>query len=70
MVVKTLNEYMLENMVDRVKILQDALNQAESIISQLEKENESLKDALIGLASDNTGYILDSEAFNEPLCAT
>lgn len=69
MVVKTVNEYILDNMIDRIKILQQALNQAENIIHNLEKENESLKGALVSLASDHEGYVLDSEAFNEPMFA-
>lgn len=69
MVVKSLNEYMLDTMLDRVKELQDALHQAENIIIKLEVENQSLKDALISLASNDEGYILDSEAFNEPMFA-
>ena len=68
MVVRTAVEYMNDQLADRVKILQKALNQAEKIITTLEKENNNLKDALANLASENNqGYILDSEAFNEPV---
>lgn len=68
MVVKTAAEYMTDQLADRVKILQKALNQAEQIMFSLEKENQRLKDALTNLASENnTGYVLDSEAFNEPV---
>lgn len=68
MVVKTAAEYMTYQLADRVKVLQQALNQAEKIMNSLEQENQRLKDALTNLASaDNTGYVLDSEAFNEPV---
>jgi hypothetical protein len=70
MVVKHLQEYMTDNLIDRIQKLQDALFQAENIMSLLEKENERLRYALDSLASDNEGYILDSEAFNEPVCST
>lgn len=71
MVVKTLNEFMTDQLTDRVKILQKALNQAESIIMTLEIENQRLKDVLYNLTSENNGdYILDSEAFNESVCST
>jgi len=68
MVVRTAVEYMNDQLAERVKVLQKALNQAEKIITTLEKENNNLKDALSNLASENNeGYILDSEAFNEPV---
>ena len=68
MVVRTAAEYMNDQLVNRVKSLQKALNQAEKIINTLESENQRLKDALANLASENNqGYILDSEAFNEPV---
>jgi NADH:ubiquinone oxidoreductase subunit D len=69
MVVKSLNEYMNDQLSDRVQTLQQALNQAEQIIFTLEIENQRLKDVLISLSSENNGYILDSEAFNEPVCS-
>ena len=69
MVIKTLTEYMNDQLSDRISFLQSALNQAENIIMALEKENDRLKDVLAGLASDqNEGYILDSEAFNDSVC--
>ena len=69
MVVKSLNEFMTDQLIDRIKTLQKALNQAEKIIMLLETENQRLKDALISLSSENIeGYVLDSEAFNEPVC--
>ena len=68
MVVRTVTEYMNDQLANRVKSLQKALNQAEKIMNTLESENQRLKDALANLASENTqGYILDSEAFNEPV---
>jgi hypothetical protein len=68
MVVKTVTEYMNDQLVSRVNHLQQALNQAEHIINILEEENQRLKDVLANLASENNeGYVLDSEAFNEPV---
>jgi chaperonin cofactor prefoldin len=68
MVVRTAAEYMNDQLANRVKSLQKALNQAERIMNTLESENQRLKDALANLASENNqGYILDSEAFNEPV---
>jgi hypothetical protein len=68
MVVRTITEYMNDQLADRVKLLQKALNSAENIINTLEKENQRLKDVLTGLASENNeDYVLDSEAFNEPM---
>ena len=68
MVVRTATEYMNDQLANRVKSLQKALNQAEKIMNILEIENQRLKDVLANLASENNqGYILDSEAFNEPV---
>ena len=68
MVVRTATEYMNDQLAKRVKSLQKALNQAEKIMNTLEKENQRLKDVLANLTSENNqGYILDSEAFNEPV---
>jgi hypothetical protein len=68
MVVKTVTEYMNDQLADRVKLLQKALNAAENIINTLDKENQRLKDVLANLTSENNeGYILDSETFNEPM---
>jgi cell division protein FtsB len=59
---------MNDQLANRVKSLQKALNQAEKIMNTLEKENQRLKDVLANLTSENNqGYILDSEAFNEPV---
>jgi len=68
MVVRTATEYMNDQLANRVKSLQKALNQAEKIMNTLELENQRLKDALSSLASENNkGYILNNEAFNEPV---
>jgi peptidoglycan hydrolase CwlO-like protein len=68
MVVRTITEYMNDKLTDRVATLQKALNQAEKIMNSLEQENQRLKDVLANLTSENNeGYILDSEAFNEPM---
>jgi peptidoglycan hydrolase CwlO-like protein len=68
MVVRTAVEYMNDQLANRVKSLQKALNQAEKIMNTLETENQRLKDVLANLASENNqGYVLDSEAFDEPV---
>jgi len=68
MVVRTAVEYMSDQLAERVKVLQRALNQAEKIIATLETENNKLKDVLNNLTSENNqDYVLDSEAFNEPM---
>jgi small-conductance mechanosensitive channel len=70
MVVKTASEYIADQLIDRIRQLQTALNQAEEIMMSLEQENKRLKDALIGLASENKeGYVLNGEAFDEPVFA-
>ena len=68
MVVRTAVEYMSDQLAERVEVLQRALNQAEKIIATLETENNKLKDVLNNLTSENNqDYVLDSEAFNEPM---
>lgn len=68
MVVRTITEYMNDQLANRVKSLQKALNQAEKIMNTLEIENQRLKDVLANLTSENNqGYILHSENFNEPV---
>lgn len=63
MVVKTMNQYVADELANKVKYLQLALNQALSIIETLEIENNRLKDVLTGLASENNkDLVLDSEA--------
>lgn len=70
MVIKNITEYMNDQLADRVDYLQRALNQAEKIMNIIETENRRLKDVLDSLTSENNeGYILDSEAFNEPVCS-
>jgi regulator of replication initiation timing len=68
MVVRTTTEYMNDQLANRVKSLQKALNQAEKIMNTLEIENQRLKDVLANLTSENNkGYTLNSEIFNEPV---
>ena len=68
MVVRTITEYMNDQLADRVKLLQKALNSAENMINILEKENQRLKDVLSSLTSENNqDYAITSEAFNEPM---
>lgn len=63
MVVRSMNSYIADELAVKVKYLQSALSQAETIISTLETENHRLKDALINLASENNAdLVLDSEA--------
>lgn len=52
MVVKTATEYINDTLSDRVKYLQDALNQAELIIHKLELENENLKSILVHIEQE------------------
>lgn len=69
MVVKNLQDYMTDNLIDRLQTLQRALVQAETIVVALENENQRLKYALASLASDNEGYIIDDETLNESACS-
>lgn len=63
MVVRSMNSYVADELANKVKYLQSALSQAESIINTLEIENHRLKDVLINLTSENnTDLVLDSEA--------
>jgi hypothetical protein len=63
MIVRSMNSYVADELAVKVKYLQSALTQAESIIHTLEVENHRLKDVLINLASENnTDLVLDSEA--------
>jgi len=63
MVVRSMNSYVADELANKVKYLQFALNQAESIINTLETENHRLKDVLINLTSENnTDLVPDSEA--------
>ena len=66
MVVKTDSEYMAHELMNRVRHLHKALNQAEQIIQTLESENQRLKDVLISLTSENNeSYVLCGEDTNE-----
>lgn len=63
MVVKSMNSYVADELANKVKVLSQALSKAEQIIAILEEENDSLKDVLMGLASENNrDLVLDSEA--------
>ena len=63
MVVRSMNSYVADELANKVKHLQFALTQAQSIINTLESENHRLKDVLINLTSENnTDLVLDSEA--------
>jgi hypothetical protein len=68
-IIKHVNEYLADQLSERVSHLQDALNQAEKIIQTLDEENNRLKDLLMSLSStESSGYIIDSEAFETQLC--
>lgn len=63
LVMNKMNNYVGDELAHKVKVLSQALNQAEKIIEKLEEENSSLKDVLMGLASENNkNLVLDSEA--------
>jgi cell division septum initiation protein DivIVA len=49
----TMNSYVADELSYKVNQLHKALNQAQNIIVRLQEENESLKDALSSLASEN-----------------
>lgn len=68
-IIKHVNEYLADQLSERVSYLQDALNQAEKIMQTLEEENIRLKDLLVSLSlDDHSSYVLDSEAFDGQLC--
>lgn len=50
---KSMNNYIGDELANKVKILSYALNQAEQMVLVLEQENENLKDVLNNLASVN-----------------
>ena len=67
-IITHVNDFLTDQLAKRVTHLQKALNQAERIVNILEEEIQRLKDVLSNLTSENNeGYILDSEAFNEPM---
>lgn len=47
------NNYIGDELANKVKILSKALYQAENMVKILEQENENLRDAFINLASEN-----------------
>ena len=68
---KSMNSYVADELAHKVHVLHSALYQANDIIAKLDEENKRLNDVLISLASENKeDYVLDSEAFNEPVCST
>lgn len=61
-----MNKFIADELANKVHYLSQALRQAENIIEMLEKQNQSLSDALNSLASENKeDYVLDSEAWSE-----
>lgn len=63
MVVRSMNSYIADELANKVKYLNNALSQAQNIISALEVENNRLRDVLINLTSENNkDLVLDSEA--------
>ena len=56
-----MNNYIGDELANKLKALSLSLNNAEKIIEQLEQENVILKN-LLELASENSNTILDSEA--------
>jgi hypothetical protein len=63
MVVKSMNSYVADELANKVKHLQLALDQAKNIINMLETENDRLKDVLINLTSENNrDLVLNGEA--------
>jgi hypothetical protein len=70
MVIKNIQNYMTDTLIDRLQSLQNALNQAEKIILVLEQENERLKDAFMDLASLNKEDLINTKESNDDrLCA-
>jgi hypothetical protein len=63
---KTMNNYIGDELAHKVKVLSQALNEARTIISKLEEENNLLKDALMNITSINKEY---SYPHSEAMCA-
>ena len=62
-----MNNYVGDELANKVYHLHQALDQASAIITTLQEENQNLTNAFNSLASmSESGYILDSEAINEP----
>ena len=58
-----MNNYIGDELANKVRVLSQALARAEKIIATLEEENDNLKDVLMDLTSENNkGLVLDSEA--------
>lgn len=62
---KSMNNYVGDELANKVKVLTKALQQANALISKLEEENNNLMDALNNLASLNKE---DCVADNEAVC--
>ena len=56
-----------DELVNKIKVLTITLNDTKSLLSQLEIENKTLKDALMNLASEQNKE--DSDSIKEALCA-
>jgi len=62
-----MKSYIADELANKVYYLHKALDQAGAIITTLQEENQNLTNAFNSLASmSESGYILDSEAINEP----
>jgi len=62
-----MKSYIADELANKVYYLHQALDQASAIITTLQEENQNLTNAFNSLASmSESGYILDSEAINEP----
>lgn len=69
MVVQTASEFLAGQLMDRVKYLQEAINQAEQIIFSLENENKRLQDVLNGLTSTtNEDHAINRVNLDESVC--
>jgi uncharacterized protein (DUF2344 family) len=65
-----MKNYVTDELMNKVYHLTQALNRAEYIVSVLEKENKSLKDAFNNLASLNKeDYAVSNEDLSEQLYA-
>ena len=61
----TMNNYIGDELANKVRVLSQALAKAETIILSLEQENNALKDVLIGLTSENnTDLVLHNEVLS------
>lgn len=49
----SMNNYVGDELANKVKVLSKALYQAEKIVNVLEQENQNLKDVLNNLTSEN-----------------